>query len=73
MMPLFPVQFVVGEKNDRRRTALAKGILKMTRNLCDVALIVLEQGKDELMPTVLELMHVETQRLIDDYCIVEKE
>ncbi len=47
--------------------------LKTTRNLCDVALIVLEQGKDELLPTLLELMHVETQRLIDDYCIVEKE
>ncbi len=44
--------------------------LKTTRNLCDVALIVLEHD-DELMPTVLELMHVETQRLIDDYCIKE--
>ena len=43
--------------------------LKTTRNLCDVALIVLEQGKDELMPIVLELMHVETQGLIDDYCV----
>ncbi len=43
--------------------------LKTTRNLCNVALIVLEQGKDDLMPTVLELMHVETQRLVDDYCV----
>ena len=46
--------------------------LKTTRNLCDVSLIVLEQGRDELMPTVLELLYVETQRLIDDYCVKEE-
>lgn len=43
--------------------------LKTTRNLCDVSLMVLEQDKEELLPTLLELLHVETQRLIDDYCV----
>ena len=43
--------------------------LKTTRNLCDVSLIVLEQGRDELLPTVLELMHVETQNIVDEYCV----
>ena len=45
--------------------------LKTIRNLCDTALIILEYGHDNLIHTTLELMHVETQRLIDNYCIKE--
>ena len=56
MMPLSPVQLWQG-----------KGMT----DECDVALIVLEQGKEELMPTVLELLYLETQAIVDDYCILE--
>ena len=45
--------------------------LKTIRNLCDTALLILEHD-DRLIHTTLELMHVETQRLIDDYCIKEE-
>lgn len=47
--------------------------LKTTRNLCDVSLMVLEQGKDDLLPTVLELLHLETQEIVEDYCILGEE
>ena len=46
--------------------------LRTTRNLCDVALIVLEQGKDELLPTVLELLYQEAQNILEEHCIVDK-
>jgi len=45
--------------------------LKTTRNLCDVAIILVQLGKENLLPTILETLHQETQGMIDDYCVVK--
>jgi len=49
--------------------------LKTTRNLVDVALLLYENGykveKESHLATILELLHLETQSLIDEYCILK--
>ncbi len=43
--------------------------LKTTKNLCEIAEILLVHGHILLLPTVLELLHYYTQTLIDEECI----
>ena len=45
--------------------------IKTVRNLADVAITLRIKGKDELLPTVLELMMVELQDIIDEHCVVK--
>jgi len=45
--------------------------LKTTRNLCDCALLIIDAGQRQLLPTVLELLHEETQKIIYENCIDE--
>ena len=47
--------------------------IKTIRNLCDIAMLVKVAGKTELLPTVLELMYLQCQRLIDENCLVRDE
>jgi len=49
------------------------GAIKTVRNLCNIALILIVDERRYLLPTVLELMHLETQDLIDEYCIEGEE
>ena len=44
--------------------------LKTSRNLCDIALTLIDSEKEYLLPTVLELLLLETQALVDKYCVV---
>jgi len=44
--------------------------IKTIRNLCDISLLLVEQNKGELLPTVLELILVESQQVVDETCIV---
>jgi hypothetical protein len=39
-------------------------------NLCQIARLLISLERWELLPTALELLHYETQGMIDDYCIV---
>ena len=41
------------------------------KNLCDIALLVVESGKVLLLPTILELLHIETARVVEEHCIVD--
>ncbi len=43
--------------------------LKTIRNLCDIALLLRDVGKDELLPTVLELLYEQAQQVVDEQCI----
>lgn len=45
--------------------------IKTTKNLCDIAILVMRGNQEYLLPTVLELLYIETQSIVDDYCIKE--
>lgn len=45
--------------------------LKTVKNLCDISLLLLEQGEAGLLPTVLELLYQEVQQMVDEFCVVE--
>ena len=47
--------------------------IKVIRNLSEVALILRAKERDELLPTVLELMLMELQAIIDEHCVVKDE
>jgi hypothetical protein len=43
--------------------------LKTIKNIADTALILAESNQKNLIPTQLELLYLEAQSLVDDYCI----
>ena len=45
---------------------------KTVRNLCDITLLLIEGDRIELIPTVVELLLVEAQQMVDDHCIAEE-
>ena len=50
--------------------------LKTIRNLCDISLLLLEQRIDKrqtLLPTVLELLYEEAQKIVLENCVVERD
>lgn len=47
--------------------------LKTIKNLCDVAALVIASNCKHLLPTVLELMLVEVQEVVDEHCVVRGE
>ena len=48
-----------------------QGDLDSLSNLCQIAELLLHYDKTELLPTILELMHIQTQNLVDSYCCVD--
>lgn len=46
--------------------------IQTSRNLCEISLILIEQDREDLLPTVLELLHYYTQTIIDKHCIKEE-
>ena len=44
--------------------------LKTMRNLCDVSIVLIEAHKEKLLPTVLEIIHLESQQITEDHCVV---
>ncbi len=53
-------------------TLWLKEHIQTSKNLCEISLILIEQDRQELLPTVLELLHYYTQTIMDEYCIEEK-
>jgi len=45
--------------------------LKTSRNLCDIALILIEKKQKHLLPTILELLLQEAQTIVDENCVVK--
>ena len=43
--------------------------LKTIRNLVEIVAILANLGRDELLPTTLELLLIEVQDIVDDYCV----
>lgn len=46
--------------------------LKTISNLCQIAIIVKEQGRDDLMPSIIEVIYLESQGMVDDHCIKDE-
>lgn len=47
--------------------------IKTIRNLCDIALMLQNVGRYELLPTILELMQIECQDIVLENCIKDEE
>ena len=45
--------------------------IKTIRNLCDIAVILMNVSHRELLPTILELLYQEAQSLVDEHCVVK--
>ena len=43
--------------------------LKTIKNLCITAEILIENKRPELLPTILEIIHLESQDIINENCI----
>ena len=43
--------------------------LKTIKNLCDIAQSLIDSGRVKLLPTILELMLIEAQQVIEENCI----
>jgi len=48
-----------------------KDQINIIRNLCDICLLLIANGKVTLYPTVLEFIYLKSQDLLDAYCIKE--
>jgi hypothetical protein len=46
--------------------------LKTIRNLTEIADILIAQKRKQLLPTILELMLIEAQQIVDENCVVKK-
>ncbi len=44
--------------------------LQTARNLIDIALILYNMNRDDLLPTVLELLYDQAHLILDEHCIV---
>ena len=45
--------------------------IRTVSNLCAITQILLNVGHDDLLPTVLELMLIEVQQIVDENCVKE--
>jgi hypothetical protein len=45
--------------------------LKTLHNLCEVANILINIKRREFLPTILELILIEAQQIVDDNCVVK--
>ena len=46
--------------SDRLRTCI---------NLCEIGILLFEQGKDNLLPTAIEALLETVQNIVEDYCV----
>ena len=44
--------------------------IKTCKNLCMIAEILIEQERKELLPTILELLFVEIDNIVEEHCTV---
>ena len=45
--------------------------LETIKNLCDVSLFLIERKKFDLLATILELLYLESQAVVEEHCIEE--
>jgi len=40
------------------------------KNNIDISLLLIHMGKDKLLPTPLEVLHEQSQQVIDGWCVI---
>ncbi len=43
--------------------------LKTIKSMCDIAQILINTGNNHFVPTILELMQIEIQQVVEENCI----
>ena len=43
--------------------------LRTIKNLCDTAQLLIDEDKPQLLPTILELLQVEIQQVVEENCV----
>lgn len=43
--------------------------LKTSRNLIEIALLLINTGNRDLLPTILEFLYEQVQQIVDENCI----
>lgn len=56
---------------DKEQEYWLRQTLNTISNLSDIAILVIEARRGDLLPTMLELLYIEAQDLTDQYCIKE--
>lgn len=46
--------------------------VKTIRSLCEIAVVLRNLGREDLLPTVLEIVLLEAQDMVDEYCVEEE-
>lgn len=44
--------------------------IKTIHNLSEIALLIYQLNRKELIPTILEILHEHTQYIVEEYCVV---
>ena len=55
--------------NDKDISQL-KEYLKTTKNLADIALLIIDNDRNDLLWTALETLYDQAQLIIDEFCII---
>lgn len=45
--------------------------IKTIKNLCEIAMILRQSSRDDLLPTILELLCIEAEDMVGEYCTVK--
>ena len=56
--------------DDCRDIALLKEYLKATKNLADIALLIIDNNRNDLLWTALEMLYEQAQLIADEFCII---
>ena len=55
---------------DERDISQLKEYLKTTKNLADIALLIIDNDRNDLLWTALETLYDQAQLIIDEFCII---
>ena len=58
---------------DKEQEYWLRQTLNTISNLSDIAILVIEARRGDLIPTVLELLLIEVQDLVSEHCVKEDE
>ena len=55
---------------DKRDISQLKEYLKATKNLADIALLIIDSNRNDLLWTALETLYEQAQLITDEFCII---
>jgi len=55
---------------NKEDTAILQEYLKTTKNLADIALLIIDNDRNDLLWTALETLYEQAQLITDEFCII---